>query len=51
MIMSVKHKNSSNPYMDSNVKMLLSIYKCVSGMMSVTHIETQKCHKLIEVCH
>ena len=36
MIKSLMHKNRSNLFIICNVKMYLSIYKCVSSVMALT---------------
>ena len=46
--MSVKQKYMSNPYADGYVKMFLSIYTCVSSIMTLTHAGNEKYHKVSE---
>ena len=51
MIKSVKHDVRSNPYMDGHVKMFMSKYKRVPSIMALTHIGTEKHHKISEAYH
>ena len=42
--MSIKYR--SNPHTDGDVKIFLSIYKCVPSIMALNHIGTEKYHKV-----
>ena len=44
----MKHKYWSNPFMDGDGKMIFSICKYVPSIMALTHLKTEKYHRISE---